>query len=396
MRPEQTTEQTTVVVLGGGYAGVMAANRLMSRDDVRVVLVNPRATFVERIRLHQMVADTGTATVDFAAVLHPAVVRVVDAATRIDAPARRVELASGDVLYYDHLVYAVGSTGSIPSTVPGAAEFAWPMAELEQAERLRARLADASRDTPVVVVGGGLTGIEAAAEFAEAGRPVTLVSTAVAPSLSGPGRRSVRRRLRTLGVTIVDGPGAAVAAVGADHLDLANGRRLPSPITVWAAGFGVPGLAVASGLTVDDAGRLITDETLTSVDDPRVVAAGDAVSPSGRPYRMSCQAGLPLGAQAATTVLAHLAGRAADPATVAMTGQCVSVGRRSGTVQLQHRDDTPVPLYLGGRLGALVKEQVCRATVNWLAGEAATPGSYRALRGPRREGATPGSAVRAS
>jgi NADH:ubiquinone reductase (H+-translocating) len=48
-------DNTDVVVIGGGYAGVMAANRLMQRDDLAVTLINPRPMFVERIRLHQLV-----------------------------------------------------------------------------------------------------------------------------------------------------------------------------------------------------------------------------------------------------------------------------------------------------------------------------------------------------
>ena len=99
---------------------------------------------------------------------------------------------------------------------------------------------------------------------------------------------------------------------------------------------------------------------------------------------MSCQAGLPLGAQAANTVLARIAGTPPADATVMMTGQCISVGRGAGTVQLARKDDTPISLYIGGRTGALVKEQVCRYTVKWLAGEAAKPGSYRYFRGPDR------------
>ena len=47
--------KTRVAIVGGGYAGVMAANRLTRRADVRVTLVNPRPQFVERIRLHQLV-----------------------------------------------------------------------------------------------------------------------------------------------------------------------------------------------------------------------------------------------------------------------------------------------------------------------------------------------------
>lgn len=59
----------TVIVIGGGYAGVMAANRPTQRDDVTVTLINPRATFVERIRLHQLVGGSNDAVVDYRDVL---------------------------------------------------------------------------------------------------------------------------------------------------------------------------------------------------------------------------------------------------------------------------------------------------------------------------------------
>ena len=376
-----TSPEIHAVVIGGGYAGVMAANRLRSRDEVAVTLINPRPHFVERIRLHQLVVDGDPAAQDFATLLDPGVRLVVDTAERIDAAARRVTLSSGTALDYDYLIYAVGSTAAVPAGVPGAEEFGYPLSEWEQAQRLRARLADLPPQAPVVVVGAGLTGIEAAAEFAEAGRTVTLVDRVIAPSLSKPARRSVTKRLRKLGVTLVE---QVVTAVGPDQVVLGDGRTLISDATVWTAGFGIPDLATASGLTTDPAGRLVTDETLTSVDDDRIVAAGDACAPSGRPYRMSCQAGLPLGAQAAGTVLARIAGDAPANATVPMTGQCISLGRGAGTVQLQRLDDTPVNLYLGGRTGAFVKEQVCRYTVKWLAGEAAKPGSYKSFKGPDR------------
>ena len=52
------TENTDVVVIGGGYAGVMAANHLTQLDNVTVTLINPRPAFVERIRLHQFVGGS--------------------------------------------------------------------------------------------------------------------------------------------------------------------------------------------------------------------------------------------------------------------------------------------------------------------------------------------------
>ncbi|KGI69642.1 FAD-dependent oxidoreductase [Mycolicibacterium rufum] len=383
-----TARQFRVLVIGGGYAGVMAANRLTSRDDLTVTLVNPRPHFVERIRLHQLVAGSDDAAVDYRDVLNDRVHLLVDSVERIDAAARRIVTSSGATLDYDYLVYAAGSTGAVPASVPGAAEFGYSLSEWEPATRLTARLNDLALPAPVVVVGGGLTGIETAAELAEAGRTVTLVSTVVGPSLSRPGRRSVTSRLRRLGVSLLDGEGATVTAVGPDHVALADGRLIASAVTVWAAGFGVPGLAAASGLTTDGTGRVVTDETYTSVDDDRIVAAGDSAAPSRRPYRMSCQASLPMGVLAADTVLARIAGEAPVTISVPMTAQCISLGRRAGTLQVQRADDTPIALYVGGRAGALIKEQVCRWTVKWMAGEAAEPGSYRSRKGPVR-GAVP-------
>ena len=49
-----------VVVIGGGYAGVMAANRLRQRTDIDVALVNPRRKFVERIRLRWTTTTSST------------------------------------------------------------------------------------------------------------------------------------------------------------------------------------------------------------------------------------------------------------------------------------------------------------------------------------------------
>jgi NADH dehydrogenase FAD-containing subunit len=163
-----------VVVIGGGYAGVMAANRLTQRDDVTVTVINPRSVFVPRLRLHQLVGGTHDAVVDYTEVLGEGVQLVVDSATRIAAAGRSVTLAEGGSIGYDYLIYAVGS-GSAGPRVPGAAEFAYPISTLEAAQRLRSVLYDTPVTAAVTVVGGGPTGIETAAELAEQGRAVTLV-----------------------------------------------------------------------------------------------------------------------------------------------------------------------------------------------------------------------------
>lgn len=371
------TKNTDVVVIGGGYAGVMAANRLTQRDDVTVTLINPRPDFVHRVRLHQLVGGSDTAVVAYREVLGQGVRLMVDTVTRIDGAGRSVALAAGGTVGYDYLVYAVGS-GSADPGVPGAAEFAYPIATFEEAVRLRPVLDAAPATARVTVVGAGPTGIETAAELAEAGRAVTLVCGGVlGPYLHPRGRRSVAERLARLGVLVLDGPDTKVTAVTRDTVRLDSGRELPSQVTIWTAGFGVPDLAARSGLSTDPVGRLLTDETLTSVDDVRIVAAGDSAAPSGLPLRMSCQAAMPLGARAADTVLSRIAGEQPSTLNQSFSAQCISLGRHDGIFQFATRSDVAVWFNIDGRLGAKLKEVVCKGIPKHLADEAGKPGSYR-------------------
>ncbi|MEA5454061.1 FAD-dependent oxidoreductase [Sinomonas sp. JGH33] len=381
------TESINVVVIGGGYSGVMAANRLTQRADVAVTLINPRADFVERVRLHQLVGHTHDAVRDFRDVLAERVRLVVDAATRIDAAGRAVELASGGAVAYDYLVYAVGSE-SASAGVPGAAEFAHTTASLEGARELRAVVDRTPAAAPITVVGGGPLGIETAAELAERGRAVTLVCGGqLGPYLHPSGRRSVAAGLATLGVRVLDGPGTKVAEVTHESVRLVDGRELASTVTIWTAGFAASDLAARSGLSVDAVGRLLADETLTSIDDERIVGTGDAVSPSGMPLRMSCQAALPLGSHAADTVLSRIAGDRPAEFTRGIAAMCVSLGRGAGVFQVARFDDTAIRLHVPGRLGAVLKEAACTSPIDQLAKESRKPGSHSwIVRDSRRVG----------
>ncbi|WP_280345369.1 NAD(P)/FAD-dependent oxidoreductase [Nocardia abscessus] len=365
-----------VVVIGGGYAGVMAANRSTQREDVTVTVINPRAAFVPRLRLHQLVGGTHDAVVDYTEVLAEGVRLVVDSATRIDAAGRRVTLAEGGSIGYDFLIYAVGS-GSAGPRVPGAAEFAYPIATLEAAQRLRSVLYDTPMTAAVTVVGGGPTGIETAAELAEQGRTVTLVCGGVlGPYLHHRARRTARKYLAELGVSVLEGPDTSVTAVTREAVELADGRAVASQHTIWTAGFGVPDLAARSGLRTDAAGRLLTDETLTSLDDERIVAAGDSSAPSDLPFRMSAYAAGCLGAHAADTVLSRIAGVQPAPIDLSFPAMCISFGRRTGIFQLAHKDDTAMRLYFSGLVGKKLKELSCAASVEHLVTEARKPGSH--------------------
>ncbi|RDI30632.1 NADH dehydrogenase FAD-containing subunit [Rhodococcus sp. AG1013] len=393
-----------VVVLGAGYAGVLAANRILSsrggmpgEDPARncsVVVVNPRADFVERIRLHEVAAGTrSTAAVPLRDLLHGDAEIVVGSATAIDAARRRVDVAVGDGVEsvgYDTLVYAVGS--NTDRSVPGVGEHAHHAGDADSTEALRAAVAALAPGSMVRVVGGGSTAIEIAGEIGAA-RPDLAVEMVSAGGVAGFMRDAARSRvlatLRRLGVAWRDD--TRVTEVRDRELLTADGTVLGFDVCVWAASFTVPDLAARSGLATDAAGRLRVDSTLTSIDSPAIVGAGDAVvAPPevGAHLRMACAVAMPLGGHAAHTVLARVRGARPPTLSLGLVAQCMSLGRKAGYLQLVHPDDRPRSVAASGRLGAMIKESICRMTVDKMRAERTRPGAYKTPKGPRPRAAS--------
>lgn len=350
-----------IVVIGAGYSGLAAARLAAKWTDARVTLVNARDRFVERVRLHQFAAGQQLRDAPLADLLKGSGVElVVDRVTDLDLNARKVQLTGG-ALGYDRLIYALGSHSN-PAAVPGAAEHAHPLATQEDAEELAEALKTART---VAVTGGGLTGIEAAAELAES-RPdldVLLVTGGeFGEALSDKGRQHVRRVFDRLGIRVHDH--VTVAEVRADGLVSDRGELIAADTVVWTAGFGVPDLAARAGLAVDGRGRVLVDQTLTSISHPEVQAIGDAAAikrEDGLELRMACATGLPTTQQAMRALARRLAGREpADRLRFRYVQQCVSLGRRDGLIQFVDADDRPKDFVLTGRTAARYKELIVR------------------------------------
>lgn len=144
-----------------------------------MTLVDAKAEFVQRLRLHQVAAGLPVSEPLYPKLLGRRVQFVQGVAETIDVDAGIVMMAgcSARGIPFDRLIYAVGSVDDIMS-VPGVAEHAHRVADRASARQLRAALASAPAGARVVVVGGGLTGIEVASELAPAypGVRVTLVT----------------------------------------------------------------------------------------------------------------------------------------------------------------------------------------------------------------------------
>ncbi|GAA3500454.1 FAD-dependent oxidoreductase [Streptomyces prasinosporus] len=395
--------QHRIIVLGAGYTGAVAAGRLarrLHREDVALTLVNAEPDFVERVRMHQLAVGQDLRPRPFGEMFAgTGVVLKLAEVTGVDVDRRTVAVTGADgdeELEYDTLVYALGS-GWNHQDVPGVAEHAHEIAGRPGALRLRERLARLEAGRPVVVVGGGLTGLEAATEIAEA-RPDLDVALAARDGLgdwlSPKGRRHLRKVFAGLGVTVHEH--TAVTAVGADRVTLADGRTVPSAVTVWTTGFAVHPIARATTLEVTDTGRIVVDGTMRSVSHPDVYAIGDAalaMGPGDKPLRMSCASGTPSAWQAADAIAARLTGGKLPNAPLRYYNQCISLGRREGLIQYVTADDRAVRAALTGRVAALYKELVCKGAVWGVANPTlGMPARRRrVVRQPARTGAAVGT-----
>lgn len=371
-----------VLVLGAGYSGVLAAKRLAASlrpGQADITLVNLCDRFVERVRLHQLGAGQRLKDLPLRRMLagcgvEPAVGRV----SSLDTDRHQVEIQADDGLRhldYDTLVYALGSLAD-RSTVPGVDTYASTVSGIYDARELRRRVASIPEGGRVVVVGGGLTGIEAATELAEAypRLRVALVGRDEPGGwLSSRARRYLSRAFDRLGIEVHTG--FNVTEVTAAAVYGRGGAAIDSDVTVWTTGFTVPAIARDSGLAVDDAGRILVDQTMRSFSHPEVYAIGDAAvvtGPQQIALRMACATGMPMAFQCADAIAARLSGATPHRFVFRFVHQHISLGRHDALVQFVRADDSPLGAVLTGRAAVAYKESICRLAV-WMA---AHPGPY--------------------
>ncbi|MBD0707586.1 MULTISPECIES: NAD(P)/FAD-dependent oxidoreductase [unclassified Streptomyces] len=347
-RPGHPTHR--VLVLGAGYAGLITALRV--GPHARVTLVDPADHFTERVRFHEKAAGRPDVTHPLSAFLHRTGIEHIPArATAIDTTARQVTTDDGRRLPYDRLVYALGSRTAPPTTTGEPRAYT-----AETAGALHLRLRD--RPGSVAVVGGGLTGIEMAAELAETHRPLgtrvrLLTGGRVGAGLSPRGAAHVHRVLQQRGARVEEGRRYATP----DEVD--------ADIVVWATSF-VPNteLAVSAGLALAPSGRIAVDTSLRSTSHPEVYVPGDAGAAAhpdaATELRMACATALPTGTHTADSIIRELRGEEPEPLAFGYRFQCVSLGRKEGLIQFVHPDDSPRDRLLTGRAAATFKELVVR------------------------------------
>ena len=376
-----------VLILGGGFAGVGAAQKLKS-SDVEVVLVDKHDYHTFQPLLYQLATGllettaVGHSLRDLLAhhdntTIHKASV------TAVDLDARTVSFEEIAPISYDYLVFGLGAEVNFFGT-SGAAEHAFPMYTLADAVRLKDHLLDrweaADRDPSivsegalnVVVVGGGPTGVETAGAIAELYRgdlakdyggvsekdaEVTLVEAGpeLFPMFKPKLREYTAKALADRTVEVLTG--TAVASVSRTQVTLKSGDVLRAHTLVWGAGLQGNPLVPSLGLELQRGNRIGVGPDLTLPGHPEVFVVGDVAaitdSKSNTVLPQLGSVALQSGEHVGETIARSVSGKATKPFAYRDKGTMAAIGRGAAVVQM-----------LGGRTMTGRKAQLAWGTVH--------------------------------
>ena len=378
------SDTTTVLIVGGGFAGVACAQEL-AKQDVEVILLDQNNYHQFQPMLYQ-VATAQLAAYDIARPLrgifrHNKTVEVRHTGvTSIDPDARSVTTALGSKITGDYLVLAPGAQANFFNT-PGAAEHSLPLYSVNDAERLRGRLLevlDATTERPeliekgalnFVIVGGGPTGVETAGALAEALRDVvperyrSLAQPArvhlvdhgdvlLAP-FSDKAHAYAAKRLEDDGVTLHMGVG--VKEVSPDRVMLSDGDTIMTHTVVWGGGEKPADVIGAAKLPQGHGGRIDVEPDLTVADYPQVYVLGDAANIAGADGKTLPQLGSVAqqsGVWAANNILDEIAGKQRKPFRYKDKGIMAMIGRNAAVAEMgAHRHEVDGPVAFAAWLG---------------------------------------------
>ena len=372
---------TQIVVVGGGAGGLELATKLGRRyrrsPDINVLLVDRNRTHIWKPLLHEVAAGALDANLDevgYGAHGHRWGFRFfLGTLEDLDRVRRQIVIASmqdddGTELLarqripYDYLVMAVGSVSNDFGT-PGVRSHCVFLDQREDAERFRQRLlnhclrvsraqatsATSDARVEIVIVGGGATGVELAAElydaagalrqygleeFDESRLRVTLLEAGprILPALPEKLAAAAHEELESLGVRIlVD---TRVTEVDAEGVHISEGEVIPADIKVWAAGIrGADFLEGIGGLKTTRSNQLVVGQTLRTTADDRIFAIGDCCAcprpDSERPVPPRAQAAHQMADAVLRNVQQVLAGKPPMPYVYKDHGSLVSLSRFS-------------------------------------------------------------------
>ncbi len=290
------TESTSIILIGAGHVNlhIAAHAETLIERGARVLLIDPglfwysgMATGVlggryeaaeDQLNPQSLIEKSGGKFLQ-------------EKVTAVEPENRRVILSDGNQLAYDYLSINVGSRVKDEGFVGWPENTSvWPVKPIANLQKLRVLLENrfrAGEKPRLAVVGGGPTGVEAAANLKALGRrfgidtPVALISKSerLLPAASGGAARSLHRKLTGNGLDLHYN----TPIVGREDGSLLaeDGRRIESDYVVLATGLQAQSLVYACGLPTRSEDGLLVNAKLHSVGDSRIFAGGDCAAMEG-------------------------------------------------------------------------------------------------------------------
>jgi NADH dehydrogenase len=314
-----------VVIVGGGAGGLELAtklgNTLGKKKVAEIILIDAKKTHVWKPLLHEIAAGSLNPDKDELEYLAQAHwhhfkfrygrVNQVDSKNKTVSIEPTYDIDGTEIIplrkiKYDTLVLSVGSTVN-DFNIPGAKEFAVALDTQDQAERFHQKLHNSilraqtqkglvrPGQLEVVIVGGGATGVELAAELHKATREMTAygldrvnpdrdisiylveASNRLLPALPQKISASVESELRKLNVKLF--LGERVTKVTKEGIETQSGKKILSSLVVWAAGIKAPEfLSQIKGIETNAIHQIKVESTLQSTSNTDIFAFGDCAA----------------------------------------------------------------------------------------------------------------------
>ncbi len=371
-----------IVIVGGGAGGLELACKLGRKlGPQRVVLVDKGLTHIWKPSLHEVAAgtlDIHQEGLSYQMLAHDnGFTFVYGPLSGLDHTNRQLTVSAvaqdgADILperviAFESLVIAVGSTSNYFG-VPGASEHTISLNGTDDAERFRLTLlklltrADLQKSVSpaagldIVIIGGGATGVELAAELREASsvyadygfsridsrQDVRITLLEGAPRILSPlPERVSQAALRLLKERAIEvQTGCRVTAIDAGHVSVEGGPGYRADLCVWAAGIRAPHFLAGLDLPLNKGGQIEVDSFLRVKGTDGIYAMGDCAAcldANGKPVPPRAQAAH----QQADFLLDTLCGRQPprhpyayrDYGSLVSFGQSTTVGSLMGSLK---------------------------------------------------------------
>lgn len=321
-----------LVILGGGYGGLTVALHLLEKDlppDTVIVLVD-RCPF-QGLKTEYYALAAGTIAETHIRVQYPVDPRLImkyGVVSSVDLANRQVLFEDKEPLSYDWLVIGLGCTDNYHG-IPGAQEFSCSIQSFAQTRSTYQCINDVKPNGQVTVVGGGLSGVEIAAELRESRPDLNIRILDRGPSVLSAFPTKLQDFVREWMTEHEIELRSQVSLCRLDGGELYNGddEIIKSDVTVWTAGIQPSPIVQAIDLPKDKQGRLVLNEFHQLPDYNEVYVVGDCAS---LPFSPSAQAAEQQGKQIAEVIRAVWKGETPRLGQIKLRGTLGSLGKKVG------------------------------------------------------------------